>query len=227
MPTSSRSPRARDLCRRLHLDEAQPGRPGLALARGALGRGRRPRCRHRPQRRRLRPGDARRDPALDLSRQGQGRGDRRSRDGRGDRARPDGLRAVARAAAQSRKSLGRQGHRPDRPDPRDLRPPRRAPRRARCRSSWPISTIRRAGWSAPGPISSASAAAAASSAAPARRRSSRTGGCCRTASASSSASSSRSSAPARCIAPAGARCRIRSSRWSATPMPANRHCSTA
>ena len=37
----------------------------------------------------------------------------------------------------------------------------------------------------------------------------------------------RSSAPARCIARAASACRIRSSRWSATPMPASRRCSTA
>jgi 50S ribosomal subunit-associated GTPase HflX len=29
-----------------------------------------------------------------------------------------------------------------------------------------------------------------------------------------------------CIAPAASACRIRSWRWSATPMPANRRCST-
>ena len=37
----------------------------------------------------------------------------------------------------------------------------------------------------------------------------------------------RSNARASCIAKAAAACRIRSSRWSATPMPANRRCSTA
>ena len=45
--------------------------------------------------------------------------------------------------------------------------------------------------------------------------------------AASRASSRRSSAPASCIATAASACRIRSSRWSATPMPASRRCSTA
>ena len=49
----------------------------------------------------------------------------------------------------------------------------RARAKARCRSNWPISPTRRAGWSAPGPISSASAAASASSAGRARPRSRR------------------------------------------------------
>ena len=40
-------------------------------------------------------------------------------------------------------------------------------------------------------------------------------------------SSRRSSARASCTATAASACRIRSSRWSATPMPANRRCSTA
>jgi GTP-binding protein HflX len=43
----------------------------------------------------------------------------------------------------------------------------------------------------------------------------------------SKASSSRSSARARCIVRAAAACLIRSSPWSAIPMPANRRCSTA
>ena len=41
------------------------------------------------------------------------------------------------------------------------------------------------------------------------------------------ASSTRSSAPASCIATAASACLIRSWRWSATPMPANRRCSIA
>ncbi|CAM5180729.1 GTPase HflX [Bosea thiooxidans] len=49
------------------------------------------------------------------------------------------------------------------------------PRRARSRSSSRISITRKAGWSAPGPISNASAAASASSAARARPRSRPTG----------------------------------------------------
>ena len=57
-------------------------------------------------------------------RQRQGRGARRPHPGRGDRPRRDGLRAEPRAAAQSRKGLGRQGHRPDGADPRNLRPAR-------------------------------------------------------------------------------------------------------
>ena len=36
----------------------------------------------------------------------------------------------------------------------------------------------------------------------------------------------REDAPASCIATAASACRIRSSRWSVTPMPANRRCST-
>ena len=131
------------------------------------------------------------DPPLDLSRKGQGRGDRRPRRGRGDHARPDGLRIVPRAAAQPGKGLERQGDRPHRADPGDLRPARPHARKARSRSSSPISTTRRGGSSAPGPISSVSAAAAAFWAALARRRSSPIAASCRTASSRSSATSIR------------------------------------
>jgi len=49
----------------------------------------------------------------------------------------------------------------------------------------------------------------------------------RSASPRSKANSTRSSAPANCIATAASACHIRSWRWSATPMPASRRCSTA
>ena len=64
------------------------------------------------------------DPACDLSRQGQGRGDRRPDRRPRHRTRGDGLRAVADPAAQSREGLEHQGARPHRADPGNLRPPR-------------------------------------------------------------------------------------------------------
>ena len=80
-----RSPEAR-------LDEAVGLARAIDLERGLVG--------HRA---------ARRHPARDLHRQGQGRGDRRPGQKRGSRNRGDGLRALAGAAAQPRKGLGRQG----------------------------------------------------------------------------------------------------------------------
>ncbi len=53
-----------------------------------------------------RAGGAERGPARDLSRQGQGRGDRRDGQGAGGGARQHGLPALAGAAAQSRKGAG-------------------------------------------------------------------------------------------------------------------------
>ncbi len=79
------------------------------------------------------------------------------------------------AAAQSGEGVGRQGARPHRAHPRDLRRARAHAGRARCRSSLPTRSIRRAGWCVPGPTLSASAAASASWAAPAKRRSRPTG----------------------------------------------------
>ena len=74
------------------------------------------------------------------------------------------------------KAIAGQGDRPHRADPRDLRRAGGDRRRAACRSSSRISTIRQGGWCGRGPTSSGSAAASASWAAPARRRSRPTAG---------------------------------------------------
>ena len=92
------------------------------------------------------------------------------------------------AAAQSRAALEDQGHRPHRPDPRDLRRAARTPARACSRSSSPRSPTSARGWCARGPTSSGSAAASASWAARARASSSSTGA----GSPSGSSASSRS-----------------------------------
>ncbi len=141
--------------------------------------------------------------------------------------RDHGLPGVAGAAAQSREGLERQGHRPHRADPRNLRPARAHARRraaGRARASELSEEPARA-------LLDASRAPArrlrlprrprrdADRGRPARHRAS--------ASRASRRSWRRSSARARCIARAASACRIRSWRWSATPMPASRRCSTA
>ncbi len=164
--------------------------------------------------------------ACDLHRQGQGRGARRAIARRRDRPRDDGLRAVADPAAQPREGLRRQGHRPHRADPRDLRPPR-----AHARG-------RAAGRARPSRLPEEPARALLDpSRAPARRlRLSRRPG--RDADRGRPAADPgahhadrarpRNRHPDARPAPQepGAACRIRSSRSSATPTPASRRCST-
>ena len=119
-------------------------------------------------------------------------------------------------------------HRPHRPDPRDLRPARAHARRRAAGRARASDLSEAAAWCGPGPIWSASAAASAFSAAPAKPRSKPTAALIGERIATHrSASSRRSSARASCIATAASACRIRSSRWSATPTPASRRCSTA
>ena len=170
-------------------------------------------------------GPARRDPAGDLSRQRQGRRTRRPRRGRRGAARRDGLRAVAGAAAQSRKGIQGQGHRPHRPDPGNLRPPR-AHRRGRA-----------AGRTRPSRLSEVAAGALLDPpGAPARRlrlpRRPR-----RNPDRDRPAPDPGADHPPRARPRAGqedaraasrqpaATFPIRSSRWSATPTPASRRCS--
>ncbi len=119
--------------------------------------------------------------AGDLYRQRQGRRDRRTGHRPFSVGRDHGLPGDAGAAAQSGEGLERQGHRPHRSDPGNLRPARAHARKARCRSNWPISITRRRGWCGPGRISSASAAASAFSAAPAKPSSRPTAASSRTA----------------------------------------------
>ena len=204
---------------------ARRGRPAHAggAARGSRG----PRARHRSQRGAGRAGHALRHPPGHLHRQGQGRRDRRPGEKPRSLGRGDGLPGLAGAAAQSGEGLERQGHRPHRADPGDLRPPRaHARRRAAGRARASHLPEEPAG------------ALLDPSRAPARRlrlprRPGRnadrrpTAASSRSASRASRASSTRSSAPASCIATAASACRTRSWRWSATPMPASRRCSTA
>ena len=92
---------------------------------------------------------ARQSQAGDPVRLRQGRGNRRAR-GRARRSAWSSSMTGCRrcSSATSRTRLEGQGHRPHRPDPRDLRRARADARRARCRSNSPISTTRRAGWCA-------------------------------------------------------------------------------
>ncbi len=100
--------------------------------------------------------------------------------------------------------------------------------KARCRSSSPISTTSAAAWCAHGPISNASAAASASWAAPARRQieTDRRMIGDRIVRLENELKKVQHDAPAAPRRPP-ARAVPRSWRWSATPMPASRRCSTA
>ena len=148
--------------------------------------------------------------------------------GRGDRARRHGLRAVAGAAAQPREGVRGQGHRPHRADPRDLRPARAHP------------GGRAAGRARPSRLSEVAPRALLDpSRAPARRlrlprRPRRNPDRDRPPPDRGAHGAHRarprqaSSGRARCNRKSRrATCRIRSSRWSATPTPASRPCSTA
>ena len=107
---------------------------------------------------------------------GQGRGARRAGARRGRRARHRRPPADAGTAAQSRDAPGtpRCSTAPDSFSRSSASA--RARGKGACRSSSPISSIRRAGSCAPGPISNGSAAASAFSAVRARRRSRPTAG---------------------------------------------------
>ncbi len=195
--------------------------------RGAARGSRRSGARHRPDDRGCADRADQPDPARDLSRQGQGRGDHRSDHRARHRTGGDGLRAVADPAAQSREGLEHQGARPHRADPRNLRPPRqdqgrRAAGRTRASelsaqppgavmdpSRAPARRLRLHGRSRRNPDRGRP---------PPDRRPHHRG---------SRTKSRRCRRRGGCIAPAGSGCRIAWWRWSATPMPESRRCSTA
>ena len=143
------------------------------------------------------------------------------------RRRGDGLPALAGAAAQSRKSLERQGHRPHRPDPGNLRPARAHPEGAlqvelahlnyqtsRLVRSWTHLERQRGGFGFLGGPGETQIEA------------DRRGDQERIARIEARARQGQAHAQA---APRQPQARALSDRgaWSATPMPANRRCSTA
>ena len=160
---------------------------------------------------------------------GKGKVEEIGRPHRGGRYRAGGRRSrgIADPAAQSGKGLEREGARPHRSDPRDLRPASadaRGPAAGRAGASeLPEEPA--------GPQLDPSRAPARRRGLPrrprrkpARARPPHDPGSHRR---DPRGARRRRHAPASCIARAGARCRIRSSPSSATPTPASRRCSTA
>ena len=172
-----------------------------------------------------RTGAAVADPARDLSRQGQGRGNRRAGQGARGRTGRGRLRAVARAAAQSGKGLRRQGDRPHRADSGNFRRARPHQRRARCRSNSRISTYQKSrlvrSWThlerqrgGFGFLGGPGETQIETDRRLIQERMNRI-----------ERDLEQVKRRAACTARAGATCLSRSWRWSATPTPANRACS--